>query len=463
MQTNPEGFAQLLKSVKARQSSGEFLEGVFSKGEISRLVQAKVNLNRRTAAAKRGVATRQNRVSAPVFALVPIEPDALYNAGEMNFGTVLKDNPPPSQEFSTTAYGEGTASWSLTGSKGFSVKLVKTTDWISDGFNSTEQTVEHSGNKFPVKGGTTYRVYVQFNPKLVSGPQTGQLTIQEPKRTVVIPLKGDTFAKSLGVEIVSFTPGEATLMPNESFDVTVNMKVNQNSGSQLVFKPVTNLVGIKMDQASQWIANAGPNTQKLRIRTNRAALDGHTSLTIGVYPVNSGSPLTTFSIPISIQRQWLEYKYDLSAGKQKVWGKFQLANTGEYIWDCEFYNSSLIFSDKFMTAFVISGLGGPTNPGNFFRNKLPQGSTDRFYYRQTGVMPANDFKAMQNTVLKSYLGVDEGGTIASIGEGMQAFWDSLEESMGGETIPDNFSGKWKKWLTEQKLKRTKITDQDIWK
>lgn len=471
MQTNPEGFADLLYAVRSRRADGAFLQGSFSRGELSRMTAVRSGGRSSVRVTAKGLgASRQRQTAGALGTLVKFDPDKLLTKDPLDFGMVLKGSPPPSLEASGTAYGEGTATWSLSGSKAFSVVLVKTSDWVSDASgNGFEKTVEHGGSKFPVTAGTQYRIVVRFDPKAAAGPQSGQLQIQEPNRTVLFPLKGDSFDKALGVTVKSFTPSSADIMPNETVEVSVNMDVTQNSGSQLVFKGTEKLTGIEVVGESQWVPKPGAVTQKLRIRTNDLAPDSaSTPVTIGVYPVGSGSPLATFTVPLKIQRQWVEWNYTQSVGKQWIGGKMQVSNTGEYIWDLECYNSSSLFPDTFCAAFAMKGIPakGGKNPGSFLALSLPITDVDRIFYREVGKFTTSDFQAIRGSKMAVYLGIEEGGPLGALGQFVQGMVDLMQATFTSDPykqIPDNFPGAWMKWMIKNSFTKAEATNMKIWK
>ena len=387
----------------------------------------------------------------------------------IDFGSLLASGPKATYIRSNYAKSSGQAKITIQGSKAFGLSVVKVKEYVSEASGkSYEKVVEYTGGSFPVKPGEHYEYAVQFDPSYDKGKQTGTLTITEPNRTLKSAISGSSFDKQFSLVLQGVQQSRNEIMPGESIDVHALIDVKQNAGSNLELRMTSPVKGVLLASADKWIGKSGVSSQSCQILTNAECEDNSAlTVTIGIFANGASTPLATFPVTFAVQRKWLEWSYKRNAGKQTVWGKFQLASTGEFIWTAECYNSSSYFSDVFTTIACFPGLGpAGKSPGVMFGCGLPAGEIDRLFIQYTGRLGLSDFNGMAGMKLRSFLSVNEGGPLAAIGnmgDGIVDMLKSWTADNAYDKLPSNATGDTLKWLLSNKVQLAKVTSMKAWK
>ncbi len=341
--------------------------------------------------------------SQPLF-----QPTAQETLPLLFFGIHPSNAPAQSLCVSQYCKGDGKVTVGASGSSSFKVKMIRTSEWIDTPGGGTEKQVEIAGGSFNGKQGLYYTVFLEYDPAKGTGIQTGKLSIQEPKRTMVAQLQGESFAKELVVQIDKIAPAKPTVIPGETFSATVYLDVQQNAPSQIYLAPV-HPGQLTMAKQSAWAVKPGKSNQKIQITVPAATLDTPgTTLAIGVYDASNGKLLSTKNLSVAVQREWAEWNYKQATGKQTVWGRLQLASSGEYIWSVEAHNASWKYPDRFYHGVCLPGQGKlGIGPGSHMQMKLP-GRTDRFYWVAVGKMELASWSSARKAPLSIFLGVWNG-------------------------------------------------------
>ena len=467
LQSNPSGVAELLAANGRNSSFATLLPPRMGVNGGSRFQPMTPRPKHRRAADPS--AFKANFDVSAALRGMGIDTSASEDKGLIDFGKVMSNDSIPSRSVSLSVVNSGKLSYSLSGSSAFRVSVAKATEYVSgsDFGSGYEKTVEWSSSPFPVSSGSQVAFYVEFNQNKAPGTQIGKLSIKDGAKSISYSLKGEVSQKELSVKLLGTKSAPSSVMPGETVVANVDLMVNQNSGSQVGFKLLDPPLGISLEDSSMWVGTPGKKSATIKIRTNREAADNpDLGLTVAIYRGDTQETLATFPIKFSIARQWLEWSYKREAGKQDIWGTFQLANTGEFIWNVHAYNYSSLFSDQFFTAACFPGIGvNGSSPAVFTVGALPIGDHDTMYYQLTGLMPITDFNKMKTTSLVSYLAINEGGPLAALagaGSGIVDLFKTTFSPSEYDKIPNNFGGKVVKWMQKYKAKPMKLTSAKAW-
>lgn len=467
LQSNPTGVAELL-AANGRISSFSYIVPNVRSARITPSFRPNTSVKTHRRAGNPG-AFRANFSVTQILTGSGIDITAAAPLSTIDFGAVMSNDPAPTRTVAFTKVSPGKISYSLSGSPAFTVSVAKAVEYVagSDFESGYEKTVEWNSSPFPASSGSQVTFYLEYNNSKFQTPQSGVLTIKDGDKSMSYSLKGEVVQKQLSLKVNSVSLSSSAIAPQEAIDVTVNMNVTQNSGSQLGFKLIEPPQGVTLYGSDQWVGNAGATSHHLKIQTDGTVQDNPAlTLTAAIYRGDTQETLATFPITYSVTRQWLEWSYKRSAGKQDIWGVLQVANTGEFIWNVHAYNSSSIFPDQFFTAICFAGVSvGGQSPAVFTVGSLPMGGHDTGYYQITGKMPISDFSKLKTELLHSYLGIHEGGPLAALGEAGSGFVDLMKSGFGASdynNIPNNFGGKAVKWLQSKHAKAVPLTSAKFW-
>lgn len=405
LQSSPFGVMELARTNRA----GTVFRGAFTDAELARVPQVSAPPTRAgaqtsTPASPRGFGAQA--LPAGIRNLNLFQPDPVDNQPLLYFGEHSSDAVPPTMSRSFFCKGDGSVSFALTGSA-FKLKLVRTTEWIDTPGGGTEKSSEYGTSGFKGKSGMQYTVFIEFDPKNL-GVQSGQLIITEPKRKILVPVQGEGYSKQLVASIEKISVNPMVVKPGDTFEATLTLNVEQNSPTQLVIAQAAD-TPVKLAKSTSVAAKPGKSTVKVTCQTSPLSIeDPAAAVAIGLFDAGNGKLLASKVATVALRHEWVEWNYTQKLANQTIWGRFQLASSGEFIWSVEGHNSSWIYPDRVYHAVCLPGQGPKgVGPGTQFQFKLP-GKTDRLAWVAVGKLELANWDSAKTTNLSAFSALWDG-------------------------------------------------------
>lgn len=402
LQSSPIGVAELIHANVMTKT----FDGVFTIPDLNGIQGLAVSTrrgaqNRSTTAASRRGLNPAGLPAARNIRLFETKPQTLTTS-QLYFGNEPHNAPPVSASQSFYCQVPGKVTYSVTGAA-FKLVKVQTTEWIDTPSGGTEKQVEYGSSGFNGNPGMQYTVYVEFNPGASTGIQQGNLTISEPSRTIKVPLMGESFSKDLLVTFDKAHSSVNPVRPGDTVKGTVVIDVQQNAPTQLFLKHLSP-TGLSLKPVAPFLVKPGKNNIPIEFSVAPTLSEmPQAILPIGVYDASNGKLLASRLLKVAVERQWAEWNYTQKSGNQTIWGKYQLANTGDFIWTIEAHNSSWVYPDRIFHAVALRGQGPQgVSPGIHFQRNLP-GRTDRYFLIITGNVTLSNWESARRSPLTLHL------------------------------------------------------------